>query len=269
VSAQQALVNLGLPIRHEDVKGLSPDSLGAYTQFLGLPASLTRSTDPSKRLDPRTTTANLLPIKAPFAGTIVSRKAVVGEIVDATKALFVIADPQRIWLTLNVRQDDLKPFKERDPQRLLLGRIVRFRPDGTTAVATGTISWVAAAADEKTRTLQVRADLRNPGGWLRANTFGAGTIVLREEKDAVVIPSDAIHWEGNCNVVFVMDRNFHHKDAFKVFHTRIVRPGVKNDNYTEIIAGLLPGEVVATTNSGVLRAELLRAGLGEGCSCGH
>jgi cobalt-zinc-cadmium efflux system membrane fusion protein len=264
VSAQQALVNLGLPVRHEDVKGLSPDSLGAYTQFLGLPASLTRSTDSSKRLDPRTTTANLLPIKAPFAGTVVSRKAVIGEIADATKALFVIADPQRIWLTLNVRQDDLKPFKERDPQRLLLGRIVRFRPDGTTAVATGTISWVAAAADEKTRTLQVRADLPNPGGWLRANTFGAGTVVLREEKDAVVIPSDAIHWEGNCNVVFVMDRNFHDNDAFKVFHTRIVRPGVKNDGHTEIIAGLLPGEVVATTNSGVLRAELLRASLGEG-----
>jgi cobalt-zinc-cadmium efflux system membrane fusion protein len=195
---------------------------------------------------------------------IVSRKAVVGEMADPTKPLFVVADPRRMWLTLNVRQDDLKPFKERDPKLLLTGRTVRFRPDGTTQVASGTISWVAAAADEKTRTLQVRADLPNPASWLRANTFGSGTIVMRQEKGAVVIPNEAIHWEGKCNVVFVQDRGFHDPSAYKVFHTRVVRPGVKGEKNTEIIAGLLPGEVVATANSGMLRAELLKASLGEG-----
>src|SRR5438309_2129023 len=117
-------------------------------QFLGLPEAITRPCDPTKRLDPRTTTANLLPIKAPFAGIIVNRKAVVGEMADAARVLFVVADPRRVWLTLNVRQDDLKPFKERDPKLLLTGRSVRFRPDGAAAVATGTISWVGAAADE-------------------------------------------------------------------------------------------------------------------------
>ena len=48
-----------------------------------------------------------------------------------------------------------------------------------------------------------------------------------------------------------------------------VRPGVKNGDYTEIIAGLLPGEVIATKNSAVLRAELLKNSLGDGCGCGH
>ena len=33
---------------------------------------------------------------------------------------------------------------------------------------------------------------------------------------------------------------------------------------TEIIAGLLPGEVVVTEGSGVLRAELLKGNLGAG-----
>ena len=50
----------------------------------------------------------------------------------------------------------------------------------------------------------------------------------------------------------------------EVFHTRKVRPGVTNDTFTEIIAGVLPGEVVATKGSAVLRAELLRANLGDG-----
>ena len=40
--------------------------------------------------------------------------------------------------------------------------------------------------------------------------------------------------------------------------------GATNDKYTEIIAGVLPGEVVATRNSAALRAELLKNNLGAG-----
>jgi hypothetical protein len=39
---------------------------------------------------------------------------------------------------------------------------------------------------------------------------------------------------------------------------------VKNREFTEIIAGVLPGEVVATTGSDVLRAQLLKNNLGAG-----
>ena len=70
-------------------------------------------------------------------------------------------------------------------------------------------------------------------------------------------------------MVFVRDKNFLNEGAPKVFHVRTVRPGVQNGPYTEIIAGLLPGEVIATQNSAVLRAELLKNNLGEGCGCGH
>jgi cobalt-zinc-cadmium efflux system membrane fusion protein len=39
----------------------------------------------------------------------------------------------------------------------------------------------------------------------------------------------------------------------------------------ELLAGVLPGEVVATEGSNVLLAQLLRASLGAGCGChdGH
>ena len=64
-------------------------------------------------------------------------------------------------------------------------------------------------------------------------------------------------------------RAYHNKDyfqegAYRVFHTRMVRPGVVNGNHTEMIAGLFPGEVVATKGGGVLRAELLKGNLGAG-----
>jgi cobalt-zinc-cadmium efflux system membrane fusion protein len=259
VSAQQALVNLGLPVRGEDFQALAPEEIGRRVQFLGLPEAVTRT------LDPRTTTANLIPVKVPgdLDGVVVARKAVAGEVVDASKALFVVADPRRLWLTLNVRQADLARFREKDLDRLLRGKPVRFRPDGSGHQATGTISWVSTAADEKTRTLQVRADLANPDGRLRANTFGAGDIVLREEK-MIVVPTEAVHWDGNAYLVFVYDRNSPAEGAPKVFHVRTVRPGAQDGRNTEIIAGVLPGEMVATTGSGILRSELLKTNLGEG-----
>ena len=104
---------------------------------------------------------------------------------------------------------------------------------------------------------------------MRNETFGTGEIILREAPEAVVVPSEAVQWDGSCFVVFVRDKNYFAKDHPKLFHTRSVRPGVTKDGRTEIIAGLLPGEVVATQGSSVLRSQILKNNLGGGCTCGH
>ncbi len=91
-------------------------------------------------------------------------------------------------------------------------------------------------------------------------------MILREAADAIVVPDAATHWEGCCNVVFVRDKNyFASPQSPKVFHVRSVRLGVTDGGKTEVIAGVLPGEVVAVEGSDVLRAQLLKSGLGAGC----
>jgi cobalt-zinc-cadmium efflux system membrane fusion protein len=248
--AQQALVNLGLPASSDELKGLPEDRLAARVQFLGLPDAL------AGRLDPARTTANLLPVTAPLDGVVVAREVVAGEVVDSTRALFVVADPRRMWLTLNVRAEDAR--------RLKLGQPVRFHPDGDPDEAAGTVAWISTAVDPKTRTVKVRADLENPDGRLRANAFGAGRVVLRYEPYAVVVPKEAVHWEGDCHVVFVRDKDYLKEGSPKVFHVRKVRPGARDEKYVEVLAGVLPGEVVAAKGSAVLQAELLKGKLGEG-----
>jgi len=82
----------------------------------------------------------------------------------------------------------------------------------------------------------------------------------------VILPNEAIHWEGDCFVVFIRDKNYdpQKSGSLLMFHVRKVRPGAKDDKQTEVIAGVLPGEVVATKGSGALRAELLKNNIGEG-----
>ena len=45
-----------------------------------------------------------------------------------------------------------------------------------------------------------------------------------------------------------------------------MRLGAKDAAYTEVLGGVLPGEIVATTGSHVLKSEILRSSLGAGCT---
>jgi multidrug efflux pump subunit AcrA (membrane-fusion protein) len=252
LSTQQALSNLGLPVNVEQLRGLPEEKLAERLRLLGL------SEQDTPRLNPNEATANLLPLKAPLDGVIVARQVVPGEVVDASRVLFQLADTSRMWLRLNVSVEDVG--------KLSLGQPVRFRPDGSRDEAGGTLVWISTTADQQTRMVTVRAELPNPQGQLRNETFGTGRIILREEQEAITVPNEAIHREGCCHVVFVRDRGFFDsQDSPKVFHIRTVRLGARNEKSTEIVAGILPGEVVATKGSDVLRAELLKNSLGEGC----
>ena len=257
-AAELALSNLGMPVRADDVRGLSPADLAGRMQFLGLPESLVYD------LAGHTASSNLLAVTAPLDGEVVSRSATAGERADPTKPLFTVADTARMWLTLRVRPDDA--------DRVRPGQPVRFRHPGHTGPAewdSGTVVWVSPAADEKTRTVPVRVDLPNPSDRHHAHTFGTAEVVIRHEPDAVVVPSGAVHWEGCCHVVFVGDKDYAKLDAPKVVHVRKVRPGATDvptplGPVTEVVVGLLPGEWIATTNSGLFRAELLKNDLGAG-----
>jgi RND family efflux transporter MFP subunit len=197
-------------------------------------------------------------LRAQLDGVVVDRQVVAGEVVDISRVLFQVADTSRMWLVLNVRLEEAG--------KLALGQSVHFRPDGSRQEVGGKLTWISTTADERTRTVKVRADLPNPDNQLRNETFGRGRIVLRDEPEAIVVPNEAVHWEGCCHVVFVRDKgSFDSDESYKVFHVRTVRLGVKNEKFTEVLAGVLPGEVVATQGSDVLRAQLLKNNLGEGC----
>jgi len=255
LGAQQALINLGLPVRSEKFAELSPEEIAEQIHFLGLPAAVVKS------FDDGSTTSNLFPLRAPLDGVVIERKVVAGEVVDAGRTVFGVADVRSMWLTIDVRQESAK--------YVAIGQSVLFRPSDSADEPEfkGEVSWISTAVDDHTRTVKVRVDLPNLDGRLRANTFGTGRIVLREEPNAIVVSSEAVHWDGDCHVVFVRDKDFLREGSPKFFHVRKVRLGVKNRDTTEIIVGLMPGEVIASRNSVVLEAQLLKNNLGAGCGC--
>jgi membrane fusion protein, heavy metal efflux system len=255
-SAQQTLANLGLPVRLDEFKKLTLEQYTRQVQTLGIPENMIGRLDAGA-------SANLLAVRAPIDGVVIEAKMVAGETSNPQKNLFVVADTSRMWLTLHVRSEDVKYLHVRDDETGRPGQPVRFEPDGEKHEVTGELVWKSTTVEARTHTVPFRADLPNPDGHLIAHTYGSGHIILRDEKDAIVVPSDAVHWDGEAHIVFVRDKHFLDQGAPKVFHVRTVRPGVNDGTMTEIIAGVLPGEIVATRNSASLRAELLKSRLGE------
>lgn len=241
LGAEQALANLGLPVKSSDFASLSLDEVAARVKLLGVDAEVGGEALP---------TANLLPVRAPFSGMVLAADLVAGEVAGADKVLFTVVDPSRLWLTLHLSLADAR--------RVTVGQPVRFRPDGFAEEVEARVTWVGTAADETTRTVPVRAELPNPTGQLRAATFGKGRVILREVKDAVLVPREAVKRLGDAPFVFVRDPGFLQTGGVKAFYARPVRVGAGDGEQTEVVAGLDPNEVVATRGSGLLLDELKR-----------
>jgi membrane fusion protein, heavy metal efflux system len=246
---QQALFNLGLPITFEEVAGQPEDKVMRRLRLLGLPAPVVAS------LDPNTATANLLPVTAPFGGVVVSRSAAVGEEAAPARPLFAIADLGKIWVTCEIRLEDIALVKA--------GQEIVVRPDGAAADAPpGRITQVSAEADEKTHSVQARAEIFNSEGTLRPNTPFEGNIIARRDPHALAVLNQAVQWadadkKATSHLVFV-------RISDEEFEPRIVETGLRDEMYTELRSGVRPGDKVVVKGSHVLKAEWLKASIGEG-----
>jgi membrane fusion protein, heavy metal efflux system len=251
----QTLLNLGFQISYEKMLNLSEIERVNKMLYLGFPDNLQQKL---KKANIRTN--NLYPVLAFLDGTLIERSAVSGEVINTQNVLFKIADTERMWLVLNVSLENAN--------HVSLGQKILFTLDGSNQLITGKINWISTTADKTTRTVTVRAELNNKNSKLRNESFGVGQIVLREEPEAIVVPNESVQLAEDGDYVFIRDKNFFNKESPKFFHTRSVRIGVRTDEFTEIIAGVYPGEIVATKGSTVLRAQILKNNLGAGCTCG-
>jgi len=96
---------------------------------------------------------------------------------------------------------------------------------------------------------------------VRPGEFGRARIRAGTEIPAVLIPRDAVQWEGCCNVVFV-------QETADRFRPRKVRVEPADNHHYRVTSGLQPGERVVVQGSFLLKTELKKGSLGVGCA-GH
>ncbi|MDF1799268.1 MAG: efflux RND transporter periplasmic adaptor subunit [Planctomycetota bacterium] len=192
-----------------------------------------------------------LSITAPFSGVVVSLDAVLGELVTPERSVIGVADTSNMWAMLDVDQTEIRLVERGQP--VLLN--VEGWPGETLG---GRVTWLSSDVDRRTRTVKVRAEFENPEGILRAMGFGTAKIVTRDVQDAVLIPKDAVQWEGCCNVAF-------ERVSATEFLPRKLRLGYDTGDHYEVLSGLSGGESVVTQGSFLLKTELQKGSIGAGC----
>jgi cobalt-zinc-cadmium efflux system membrane fusion protein len=232
----QALINFGFTIETVDYKNLSDADIFKKICEIGIPESVIKEHKGSL-------SANLLPLKAPFDGQIISVIKGLGENVGPTDAQCILADASKLVLIFNLPLDAVQLVK--------VGQDFRFKAELVEdQIITGKIDWVSPELDDKTHTVKVRASFANPDGKVRPNTFGKGDIQVGKQAKAIIVPDSCIQYMSNKPFVFVRLNDLS-------FQAKAVELGIRNGDKIQITKGLLAGEKVVFTGSNMLRAELL------------
>lgn len=186
---------------------------------------------------------------APLDGVIVDLHAVPGETVAAGEMVFTVADVHHVWAIGRAPELVIAELREGLPATLRLHAYPAERFDGTVALLSPTL-------DEHTRTLDVRVELDDPSGRLRAGLFGS--LALGSTDGAVVVvPDGALARLDGADFVFVPG------ETPGVFRVVAVAVGHRSAGLAEIVSGLASGDAVVTAGAFVLKSHLLRAELQE------
>jgi membrane fusion protein, heavy metal efflux system len=194
----------------------------------------------------------LLEMHAPFAGEIVTRKAVLGARIASGDLLFSLADRSLMWAELSVPEHSLALVKR--------GQKVDVTVDSMPGrTFSGNLTWVGAEVDVRSRMAKARSELLNPDGVLKANMFAKAKIVARVSEGAVAVPAEAIQQVNGIPFVFV-------KKEEDLFAARRIQPGARFDGQVEVLAGLKKEDLIAVKATFTLKSQLLVSKLGAGCA---
>jgi membrane fusion protein, heavy metal efflux system len=185
-------------------------------------------------------------VRSPLAGRVVERKVDLGAAVgrdNLETELFVIADLDPVWVDLAISPADLPLIKE--------GQAVSITTRGIAASVEGKIVFIGPMLDKDSRSARAVAEIANHNGMWRPGSFVTAAIAFAEQPVRLGIPTSAVQNIGSATVVFVQ--------VPEGFQKRQVVLGQSDERVVEVLSGLRPGEVIAVTNTFLLKAELLKA----------
>ena len=177
-----------------------------------------------------------VPVLAPIAGEAVERLVSPGQVIQAGQTqCFTISNMSTVWVLANVYENQLAFVHVGDP--------VSMKTDAYPDVFQGKISFMGAALDATSRTLQARIDTKNPAGRLKKDMYVTATVVAGKIDNALLVPDAAVLRDAE-NEPFVYVTTGQNQ-----FTRRPVKLGQSSDGKTQIVSGLQPGEQVAGDGS--------------------
>jgi membrane fusion protein (multidrug efflux system) len=180
-------------------------------------------------------------IRAPFAGRTGLRSVNLGQFVNSGTAVVSLQSLDPVYVDFSLPQQRLA--------QLHVGSGVRVSTDvfpGETFE--GTLSAIHPEVDMQTRSIRLRATLKNPEGRLRPGMFAKAEVELPNQENVLLIPATAVTYAPYGDSVFVVVAAKDAKSPATV-QQKFVRVGDARGDYVVITDGLSDGETVVTSGA--------------------
>jgi cobalt-zinc-cadmium efflux system membrane fusion protein len=196
-------------------------------------------------------TAGAFTLRSPVAGVVVERNLSIGrevrpdELISAMPPMFVVTDPTKLWLQMDVAEKDLSSLHP--------GQIFKVYTQAyPTDLFPGTLNVITDALDPSTRTVKARGSVDNPTRALKAEMY----VTVDVEKSAapeMAISKRAVFVKEGKYFVFVDEG----KGRFARHEVQIAGEHAGKINVT---GGLMAGHRLVTDGSLLLQQLLEYAG---------
>lgn len=189
-------------------------------------------------------------VTAPFAGTVIEKKATLGGLASPTEPIYTIADLSRVWIQAELPESALSKVRVGARARVTV-------PAYPQQTFDGRVGHIGAGVDKETRTVSARIEVANQDGRLKPEMFATATVeVAGDPRGVLSLPDEAIVLMQGQPTVFVFEQG--------AYAMRVVEPGERVGGRTVLKSGIKPGEQVVTSGAYALKARKLKSQLGHG-----
>ena len=192
-------------------------------------------------------------LRTPLDGVLVERNINPGQEVRADMMLanapnllaplFVVTDPARLWVQLDVSESDIAALQPGQQLNLY----ARAYPD---KVFTGTLDNIGNSLDPTTRTVKVRGVVDNADKLLKAEMY----VTVDVTADAIKIAHSGV--EISSKAVFIKDNQYYLfiETSPGEYQRQVVKLGTEQDGKVQIFDGVNAGQKVVTQGCLLLQA---------------
>ena len=192
---------------------------------------------------------SVFPLTAPFAGTVIEKKAVLGELAQPDQSLFTVADLSTLWIESDLFEKDLGKVKVGAQAAVTVSAY-------PGEVFKGRLTYISSTMNKETRTAKARVEVPNPDGRLKPEMFASATInTTGTSAKALIVPEEAVLLLQGQPTVFVAERGG--------FEPRAVEVSERTQGQAVIKSGVETGEAVVVSGAYALKARLLKSQIGD------
>jgi len=176
-------------------------------------------------------------IRAPFSGKLGLKNISDGAYVTPATIITTISQVSQLKIQFNV--------PEKYGSQLKTGQSINFTVDGSNKTYSANIIAAEVKMDENTRSLAIRAMVKNGDASLIPGVFAKVRIVLGQNENAIMVPTIVVQPLGRKKLVYL------YKGGKSI--PADITTGIRDSSSVQVLTGLSVGDTVITTGLLFLR----------------